>query len=1286
MISDLLPLLAQGGVDDPTPEELADILWLAQRVLPPDWAPGRAADPSRRQFPGAASAEETAEDAPQGSRPGQEGQEPAPDEETLGLHLPGDDPHDADGPSGTPVHVPAAASLPHALSLARALKPLTRKVPSRTAVELDEEATVTRLVDEDILIPVLRPEPARWLGLALVVDRSPSMSLWQDEITEIQHEVARLGAFRDIRRWNLSAGADGTTVELRPHPAVNRPPRHPREVVDPAGDQLIVVLTDTVGAMWRTGAAHRLLLDWARSSQVALAHLLPAALWNRVGIAPVPTLLHVPQPGLPNSRWHTLATEPRRVRRGAAVLPVPVVELEPRPLRAWAEMTAGSGRWTTAAALLLPTRPPSATATSPARRSASAAVTLAPQEAIRRFRASSSPQAWRLAGLLSALSTLTIPVARLVQRALLPESSRSDLAEVFLGGLLRRTTGPDGLPLPGEPRFAFAPQVRDALRGAQYREEADRVRELDRTQVAGYLRPRYGSPRGIKGALTGAPRQAVTVPAGAESFAEPSWADVVGMGASPAAAPEEPARPPADTEPERVFISYAGADRAWAEWVAWHLSEAGHHVELDVWSWRTGDDFVERMNAAVEQATVVVALLSPAYFEPGRWTEDEWQAAFLLTRRSGRFVPLVVEPVASEDLPAVLAPVLRKELHGLDETAALTALLEAVEGPTRPAAARPRFPGGGQQPPDTAPLPRVFHLPRRNPDFIGRENVLVHLRTVLLDSKRVALQALHGRGGVGMSQTALEYAHRCADQYDVIWWIDAEDAAHVGAGLAELAVRLGVAEPEADAQRNAAVLQEYLRSTDRWLIVLDNADDPGAFAGLLPEGAAGHVLITSRNPDWQNVVRTVRLDVFSRGDALLYLHERLPALTAEQANTLALELGDLPLALAQAAGVLREGMSVERYLRLLTERTAVLLSDGAVTDYPATLAATVQIAMDRLTAAHPAAASLLRLVSFFGPEPIPVRWLERARRRLSAVPVDTEDPSWPYDSLRLVTRYGLGDVDHEKFHVHRLTQAILRERTEDGEAAALRADVTAVLASVDPGDPALRSTWPEWAVLTAHLTGRVGATDQAELSDTLLRAIRYLLNSSRPDEALRLSGELHRHRSATLGEDDTVTLRYAACEAEAASAVGRHAEARELYEDVLARRRRVLGEDHPDTLEAVHRLAVMLGSAGEHAQARRLHEDVLARRRHLLGDDHPDTLESAHHLAVALTALKVYAEAEALLRDTLSRTRRVLGEDHPRTVDVTRALAAVLRAMGRMREAQKLLAKGTSRRFRRPRR
>src|SRR5262249_55146226 len=75
------------------------------------------------------------------------------------------------------------------------------------------------------------------------------------------------------------------------------------------------------------------------------------------------------------------------------------------------------------------------------------------------------------------------------------------------------------------------------------------------------------------------------------------------------------------------FVSHAGRDRAWAEWVAWQLREAGYTVEVDAWDWRAGENFVTRMHAAVDAARWVVALLSSAYFEEGRYTADEWSSA-----------------------------------------------------------------------------------------------------------------------------------------------------------------------------------------------------------------------------------------------------------------------------------------------------------------------------------------------------------------------------------------------------------------------------------------------------------------------------------------------------------------------------------------------------------------------------------------------------------------------------------------------------------------------------------
>ncbi len=89
------------------------------------------------------------------------------------------------------------------------------------------------------------------------------------------------------------------------------------------------------------------------------------------------------------------------------------------------------------------------------------------------------------------------------------------------------------------------------------------------------------------------------------------------------------------------FVSHAGRDQAWAEWVAWHLVAAGYTVELDSWDWAVGENFVTKMHEALGAADRVVALFSPAYFEDLRYTIEEWTSALIKdTERGHRLVPV----------------------------------------------------------------------------------------------------------------------------------------------------------------------------------------------------------------------------------------------------------------------------------------------------------------------------------------------------------------------------------------------------------------------------------------------------------------------------------------------------------------------------------------------------------------------------------------------------------------------------------------------------------------------
>ncbi|MBT2676015.1 tetratricopeptide repeat protein [Streptomyces sp. ISL-14] len=736
---------------------------------------------------------------------------------------------------------------------------------------------------------------------------------------------------------------------------------------------------------------------------------------------------------------------------------------------------------------------------------------------------------------------------------------------------------------------------------------------------------------------------------------------------------------------QRFFISYAGADRLWAEWVGWHLERDGHRVELDVWDWRTGDDFVQRMDDGLEKADAVVALFSKSYFEDGRWTQEERSA---VVARRDRVLPLAVEPLTNHDVDPMFAAKVRTQLHGLDEAAAIEALRAAVSGKGRPTE-RPAFPGGladapdgsaepavpeGPRPalPGDGDEPEVWNVRRRNRDFSGREAQMVELRDGLLSGRQSVVYALHGMGGIGKTQIALEYAHRFASQYDLVWWIDAEQSDQIPIHYTELADRIGVALPEAGAEHNARMLLQHLRARSRWLIILDNAEDPEQIEPWLPEGP-GHVLITSRNPNWRRLARPTALDVFSRADSLAYIRTRIPGITEAQAGTLAQDLGDLPLALAQAAGMIETGTPVDHYRRLLNDSTSRILREGDVPDYPVPLAAAVSIAVAGLADRHPDGAALLQIAAFLGPEPIPTEWLVDARPRLSTIPGDPHDPLWTRAALEPLRRYGLARIDGEALQLHRLTQAVLRDQVDPAQAEAIHDDAAAVLADVDPGDPESPASWPTWASLTSHLWSRhLDVTHRTELRPVLRKAVNFLIRSAQPRTAAELATTLREAWTAESGPDHPDVLTCTQYLGHATSDLGDLQGARSIIEDALVRRRRTLGDDDPDTLQSANDFAVILSLLGEYREARRIAEDTLARRRRVLGDEHPETLRSAGNLAVAFARLGEYVASRDLHEDTLVRRREALGDDHPDTLQCALYVADARRELGDVTGARRL--------------
>jgi Tetratricopeptide repeat len=519
-----------------------------------------------------------------------------------------------------------------------------------------------------------------------------------------------------------------------------------------------------------------------------------------------------------------------------------------------------------------------------------------------------------------------------------------------------------------------------------------------------------------------------------------------------------------------------------------------------------------------------------------------------------------------------------------------------------------------------------------------------------------------------------EYAHRFAGTYDLVWWVAAEQAGLIGEQFAALGGELGCVPAGAGTEAVRAAVLGELRQWGRWLLVFDNAEAPGDLAGWLP-GGGGHVLITSRERGWTEIAAPVEIEVLARSESVAILRDRVDGLAEADADRLGAQLGDLPLAVAQAAGFMAQTATpAAEYLTLLETRAARILAQARPVSYPRSLAAATQLIADRLAAEDPAAAELASVCAFLAPEPTPEQLLTGAAAELPAsLAARAADPLAWRQTLAHMTRQALARIDHRGLQLHRLTQAILRDRLTPGQASATRAHAEAILAASNPGDEDDPSTWPRWATLMPHLLAAdLTATGNPALRQLAWQATRYLLARGDARSSHDLASHLYPQWRERLGADDPHTWTIGYFLAQALRHMGRYAEARDLDQDVLDRRRRVLGENHPRTLDPANNLALALHALGKVQAAYDLNEDTLNRRRRVLGEDHPDTLASANNLAFALRALGEVQAARDLDQDTLNRRRRVLGEDHPDTLASASNLAFDLRALGEVQAARDL--------------
>ena len=142
--------------------------------------------------------------------------------------------------------------------------------------------------------------------------------------------------------------------------------------------------------------------------------------------------------------------------------------------------------------------------------------------------------------------------------------------------------------------------------------------------------------------------------------------------------------------------------------------------------------------------------------------------------------------------------------------------------------------------------------------FVGRETELQEMENILQPKSKSPdrqVLILGGMGGIGKTQLAINYAKQHHDSYSSIFWLNATSEATLNSSLRVVANRIllpATVSKLDDDQLRIEVLNWFSEHENfRWLLILDNHDDPDGYKiqEYFPFVAHGSIIITTRLPD-----------------------------------------------------------------------------------------------------------------------------------------------------------------------------------------------------------------------------------------------------------------------------------------------------------------------------------------------------------------------------------------------------------------------------------------------------